>query len=60
MEFPTSRLIIPDRKGLCITFAHDFDLIEEAGVGVAPGVDFGQMGKGAVRFSCASSEENLR
>jgi hypothetical protein len=27
---------------------------------VAPGVDFGQAGKRAVRFSYASSEENIR
>ena len=33
---------------------------EKAGVGVAPGVDFGQAGKRAVRFSYASSEENIR
>jgi len=29
-------------------------------VGVSQGVDFGQAGKRAVRFSCASSEENIR
>jgi aspartate/methionine/tyrosine aminotransferase len=34
-----------------------FELLEKAGVGVAPGVDFGQAGKRAVRFSYASSEE---
>jgi aspartate/methionine/tyrosine aminotransferase len=37
-----------------------FELLEKAGVGVVPGVDFGQAGKRAVRFSCASSEENIR
>jgi aspartate/methionine/tyrosine aminotransferase len=31
-----------------------------SGVGVAPGVDFEQAGKRAVRFSHASSEENSR
>ena len=37
-----------------------FELLEKAGVGVAPGIDFGQMaGKRAVRFSYASSEENI-
>ncbi len=35
-------------------------VLEKAGVGVAPGVDFGQAGKRAVRFSYASSEENIR
>jgi len=29
-------------------------------VGVAPGVDFGQAGKRAVRFSYAASGENIR
>ena len=33
-------------------------LLEKAGAGAAPGVDFGQ-GGGAVRFSYASSEENM-
>ena len=37
-----------------------FELLEKAGVGVAPGVDFGQAGKRSVRFSCASSEQNIR
>jgi aspartate/methionine/tyrosine aminotransferase len=37
-----------------------FELLEKAGVGVAPGVDFGQAGKRSVRFSYASSEENIR
>ncbi len=40
--------------------AFAFELLEKAGVGVAPGVDFGQAGKRAVRFSYASSEENIR
>jgi aspartate/methionine/tyrosine aminotransferase len=35
-------------------------IFDKAGVGVAPGVDFGQAGKRAVRFSYASSEENIR
>jgi (5-formylfuran-3-yl)methyl phosphate transaminase len=35
-------------------------LIEKAGVGVAPGVDFGHASRRAVRFSYASSEENIR
>jgi len=42
------------------SYAFAFELLEKAGVGVAPGVDFGQMGKRAVRFSYASSEENIR
>jgi len=42
------------------SYAFAFDLLEKAGVGVAPGVDFGQAGKRAVRFSYASSEDNIR
>ncbi len=34
------------------------DLLEKAGVMVAAGVDLGQAGKRAARFSYASSEEN--
>jgi len=37
-----------------------FDLLERAGVGVAPGVDFGEAGQRAVRLSYAASEEIIR
>jgi aspartate/methionine/tyrosine aminotransferase len=33
------------------SYAFAFELLEKACVGVAPGVDFGQAGKRAVRFS---------
>ena len=36
-----------------------FDLLERAGVGVAPGVDFGPGGEGFIRFSYANSIENI-
>ncbi len=42
------------------SYAFAFEPLEKAGVGVAPGVDFGQTGQRAVRFSYASSEENIR
>ena len=42
------------------SYVFAFDLLEKAGVGVVPGVDFGQAGKRSVRFSYASSEENIR
>jgi len=35
-------------------------LLEEAGVAVAPGVDFGPGGEGFLRFSYATSMERLR
>ena len=42
------------------SYAFAFELFEKAGVGVGPSGDFGQAGKRAVRFSYASSEENIR
>ncbi len=36
-----------------------FDILEKAHVGVAPGIDFGQNGEGYLRFSYASSMENI-
>jgi len=36
-----------------------FDLLEHAGVGVAPGIDFGPGGEGFLRFSYANSLENI-
>jgi len=36
-----------------------FDMLEKAGVGVAPGIDFGENGEGYLRFSYANSMENI-
>jgi len=36
-----------------------FDLLHRAGVGVCPGVDFGENGEGYIRFSYANSLENI-
>ena len=36
-----------------------FDILEKAHVGVAPGIDFGKNGEGYLRFSYASSMENI-
>jgi (5-formylfuran-3-yl)methyl phosphate transaminase len=36
-----------------------FDILEKAHVGVAPGIDFGRNGEGYLRFSYASSMENI-
>ncbi len=36
-----------------------FDILEKAGVGVTPGIDFGAGGEGFLRFSYANSLENL-
>jgi len=36
-----------------------FELLEEAGVGVTPGIDFGRNAEGYMRFSYANSMENI-
>jgi (5-formylfuran-3-yl)methyl phosphate transaminase len=36
-----------------------FDILKNAHVGVAPGIDFGQNGEGYLRFSYATSMENI-
>ncbi len=36
-----------------------FDILEHAGVGVTPGIDFGKQGEGYLRFSYANSLENI-
>ena len=36
-----------------------FDILEKACVGVAPGIDFGKNGEGYLRFSYATSMENI-
>ncbi len=36
-----------------------FDILEKAGVGVTPGIDFGKGAEGYIRFSYASSMENI-
>ncbi len=37
-----------------------FEILEGAGVGVSPGIDFGQNAEGYLRFSYANSLENIR
>jgi aspartate/methionine/tyrosine aminotransferase len=37
-----------------------FEILENAGVGVTPGIDFGQNAEGYIRFSYANSLENIR
>jgi (5-formylfuran-3-yl)methyl phosphate transaminase len=37
-----------------------FDVLEHAHVGITPGVDFGTLGEGFVRFSYANSIENIK
>jgi aspartate/methionine/tyrosine aminotransferase len=37
-----------------------FEILEKAGVGVSPGIDFGQNAEGYLRFSYANSLENIK
>ena len=37
-----------------------FEILEKAGVGVSPGIDFGQNAEGYLRLSYANSIENIR
>jgi (5-formylfuran-3-yl)methyl phosphate transaminase len=41
------------------SYALAFDILEKAGVGVTPGIDFGAGGEGFLRFSYANSTDNL-
>jgi aspartate/methionine/tyrosine aminotransferase len=36
-----------------------FDILENAGVGTTPGIDFGQNSEGYIRFTYANSKENI-
>lgn len=42
------------------SYAFAFELLEKTGVGVAPGIDFGEIGRRSVRLSYATSEEKIR
>lgn len=41
------------------SYALAFDILEKAGVGTDPGIDFGQGAEGFLRFSYANSEANI-
>jgi aspartate/methionine/tyrosine aminotransferase len=42
------------------SYALAFEILERAGVAVAPGIDFGRQGEGYLRFSYANSLENIQ
>ena len=48
------------RKFTNDSYSFAFDVLENAHVGITPGVDFGTGGEGFVRFSYANSLENIR
>ena len=41
------------------SYAFAFEILEQAKVGVTPGVDFGSNGEGYVRFTYANSLDNI-
>jgi aspartate/methionine/tyrosine aminotransferase len=47
------------RKFTSDSYAFAFEILENAKVGITPGVDFGANGEGYVRFSYANSIENI-
>jgi len=51
--FANARHVSMDSYGLA------FDILEKAHVGVTPGIDFGSNGEGYLRFSYASSMDNI-
>ncbi len=42
------------------TYKFAFDILENAHVGITPGIDFGSQGQGFVRFSYANSLDNIK
>jgi (5-formylfuran-3-yl)methyl phosphate transaminase len=47
------------RKFSADSYRFAFEILEEAGVGVAPGIDFGSNAEGFLRFSYTNSIENI-
>ena len=48
------------RKFTSDSYSFAFDVLENAHVGITPGVDFGSNGEGFVRFSYANSIDNIK
>jgi aspartate/methionine/tyrosine aminotransferase len=52
--------ILANARSFCDrSYDFAFDLLEKAGVGVAPGIDFGSNAEGYLRFCYANSMENI-
>jgi aspartate/methionine/tyrosine aminotransferase len=52
--------VLANAKGFCTDsrlFA--FEILEQAGVGTTPGIDFGPNAEGYIRFTYANSKENI-
>jgi len=53
--------ILANAQHLCeSSYDLAFEILEKAGVGVTPGIDFGQNAEGYIRFSYANSLENIQ
>jgi aspartate/methionine/tyrosine aminotransferase len=53
--------MLANARHLCASsYELAFEILEEAGVGVSPGIDFGQNAEGYIRFSYANSLENIK
>ncbi|MCG6881888.1 MAG: pyridoxal phosphate-dependent aminotransferase [Deltaproteobacteria bacterium] len=53
--------ILANARHLCdSSYDLAFEILEKAGVGVTPGIDFGNNAEGYIRFSYANSIENIR
>ncbi len=53
--------ILANARHLCeSSYDLAFEILEKAGVGVTPGIDFGGNAEGYIRFSYANSIENIR
>ena len=53
--------MLVNAKHLCTSsYEMAFEILEKAGVGVSPGIDFGQNAEGYIRFSYANSFENIK
>ena len=53
--------ILANARHLCdSSYDLAFEILEKAGVGVTPGIDFGKNAEGYIRFSYANSLENIK
>lgn len=53
--------VFANAKAFCDnSYKFAFEILEKAGVGVTPGIDFGSNGEGFIRFTYANSMENIR
>ena len=53
--------VFANAKSFCDnSYEFAFEILEKAGVGVTPGIDFGSNGEGFIRFTYANSMENIR